>query len=196
MHAIDCRIGSSFEPEDCRIETQRSSRMGSSRLEDTSKQAHLVRHKKNSSQSSVRCDFRSDVKSFIYIRIFSDIHDRTNLTERIIPTRSNNADNVCKLKQRWHYTNLFIHQVTCEYKFQNGACIPQRVHTIVVSLQHSEKIDLEELRSEILAKVIKNVIPEKYLDAETIIHINPCGSFVSVYIFRRNVLTSTSWTSL
>lgn len=69
-------------------------------------------------------------------------------------------------------------QVTCEYKFQNGACIPQRVHTIVVSLQHSDKVSLEELRAEILSKVINKVIPEKYLDAETIIHINPCGSFV------------------
>jgi S-adenosylmethionine synthetase len=58
--------------------------------------------------------------------------------------------------------------------------MPQRVHTIVVSLQHSEKIDLEQLRAEILEKVIKNVIPEKYLDAETVIHINPCGSFVSI----------------
>ncbi|CRK91983.1 CLUMA_CG005564, isoform A [Clunio marinus] len=69
-------------------------------------------------------------------------------------------------------------QVTAEYVFQKGACIPQRVHTIVVSLQHSEKVTLDELRSEIMEKVIKVVIPEKYYDENTIVHINPCGSFV------------------
>ena len=71
-----------------------------------------------------------------------------------------------------------LFQVTCEYIFQNGACIPQRVHTIVVSLQHSEKVTLEELRKEILEKVVKVVIPEKYLDSETVVHINPCGNFI------------------
>jgi len=69
-------------------------------------------------------------------------------------------------------------QVTCEYKFDNGACIPIRVHTIVVSTQHSEKVSLEVLREEIIDKVIKTTIPEKYLDANTVYHINPCGDFV------------------
>ncbi|KAG5672375.1 hypothetical protein PVAND_002507 [Polypedilum vanderplanki] len=69
-------------------------------------------------------------------------------------------------------------QVTAEYIFQKGACIPKRVHTVVVSLQHSEKVTLEELRKEITEKVVRVVIPEKYLDNETIVHINPCGNFV------------------
>jgi len=69
-------------------------------------------------------------------------------------------------------------QVTCEYKFDHGACIPIRVHTIVVSTQHSEKVSLEVLRQEIYDKVIKTVIPEKYLDDKTVCHINPCGDFV------------------
>lgn len=69
-------------------------------------------------------------------------------------------------------------QVTCEYKFENGACIPIRVHTIVVSTQHSEKVSLEVLRQEVIDKVIKVVIPEKYLDDKTVMHINPCGDFV------------------
>ena len=33
-------------------------------------------------------------------------------------------------------------QVTCEYRFENGACIPTRVHTVVVSTQHSEKVSV------------------------------------------------------
>ena len=52
-------------------------------------------------------------------------------------------------------------QVTCEYKFENGAAIPLRVHTVVVSVQHSEKISLPTLRREIQEKVIEQVIPGK-----------------------------------
>jgi S-adenosylmethionine synthetase len=62
-------------------------------------------------------------------------------------------------------------QVTIEYKHDNGAVIPQRVHTVVVSAQHSEDITTEKLRKEILEKVIKKVIPEKYLDDKTIYHV-------------------------
>ncbi|XP_034231009.1 S-adenosylmethionine synthase-like [Thrips palmi] len=70
-------------------------------------------------------------------------------------------------------------QVTCEYFFEDGACVPKRVHTVVVSVQHSDKIELETLRAEIMEKVVRAVIPEKYLDVETIYHVNPCGLFVS-----------------
>lgn len=52
------------------------------------------------------------------------------------------------------------------------------MHTIVVSIQHSEKIELDDLRREIKDKVIKEVIPAKYLDEQTVIHINPCGLFI------------------
>nr|XP_036225205.1 S-adenosylmethionine synthase isoform X1 [Bactrocera oleae] len=69
-------------------------------------------------------------------------------------------------------------QVTCEYLFNQGAAVPKRVHTIVVSMQHSEKIALEDLRKEVMNKVIKEVIPAKYFDENTIVHINPCGLFV------------------
>ncbi|XP_055683720.1 S-adenosylmethionine synthase isoform X2 [Lutzomyia longipalpis] len=69
-------------------------------------------------------------------------------------------------------------QVTCEYVFKAGSAIPQRVHTVVVSVQHSEKITLDELRKEVMEKVIKVVIPEKYFDANTVVHINSCGLFI------------------
>lgn len=69
-------------------------------------------------------------------------------------------------------------QVTCEYYFDQGACIPIRVHTVVISVQHSEKIGLEQLRSEIMEHVVKTVIPDKYLDSRTVFHINPCGTFI------------------
>jgi len=69
-------------------------------------------------------------------------------------------------------------QVTIDYAFENGACKPLRVHTIVVSTQHSDKISLDTLRAEITEKVIKTTIPAKFLDADTVCHINPCGDFV------------------
>lgn len=75
-------------------------------------------------------------------------------------------------------SKLVSFQVTCEYYFDHGACIPVRVHSVVVSTQHSEKVPLEELREEIMNKVIREVIPSKYLDDETKFHINPCGEFV------------------
>jgi len=69
-------------------------------------------------------------------------------------------------------------QVTCEYLFDQGACVPKRVHTIVVSVQHSDKIQLDELRESVKEHVIKTVIPSKYYDDQTIVHINPCGNFI------------------
>merc|ERR1711962_560084 len=69
-------------------------------------------------------------------------------------------------------------QVTCEYYFDNGGCIPTRVHTVVVSAQHSEKVTLEALRKDIMEKVILTTIPKQYITPETKYHINPCGNFV------------------
>jgi S-adenosylmethionine synthetase len=69
-------------------------------------------------------------------------------------------------------------QVTIEYRMDGGACIPVRVHTVVISLQHSEDIEVEQLRTELMEKVVKVVIPAKYLNAETVYHIQPSGRFV------------------
>lgn len=74
--------------------------------------------------------------------------------------------------------HLLILQVTCEYCFSGGACVPLRVHTVVVSVQHSDKISLTELRQQVTKRVIHSVIPSKYLDSNTVIHVNPCGDFV------------------
>jgi S-adenosylmethionine synthetase len=69
-------------------------------------------------------------------------------------------------------------QITCEYKNDGGAVVPLRVHTVVISTQHSEEISNEEMEKELMEKVIKVVIPAKYLDDKTIYHINPSGRFV------------------
>lgn len=62
-------------------------------------------------------------------------------------------------------------QVTIEYEHDNGAVVPKRVDTVVVSAQHSEDITTEVLRKEILEKIIKKVIPAQYLDDKTVYHV-------------------------
>ncbi|CAH2352962.1 S-adenosylmethionine synthase 2 [[Candida] railenensis] len=69
-------------------------------------------------------------------------------------------------------------QVTIEYAKDGGAVIPLRVDTIVISTQHAEEITTEDLRSEVIAKIVKKVIPAKYLDDKTKYHIQPSGRFV------------------
>ncbi|KII65727.1 S-adenosylmethionine synthase isoform type-2 [Thelohanellus kitauei] len=59
-----------------------------------------------------------------------------------------------------------------------GALVPVRAHTIVVSVQTEPFIPLEKIRQTIRTEVIEAVIPQKYLDEETIYHIQPSGSFV------------------
>ncbi len=65
-------------------------------------------------------------------------------------------------------------QVTVEYN--DG--IAARVDAVVVSTQHKENVTLEQLRSDILEKVIKPIIPEELMDDNTKIFINPTGRFV------------------
>lgn len=59
-----------------------------------------------------------------------------------------------------------------------GAVIPIRVHTIVISVQHDEEVCLDEMRDALKEKVIKAVVPAKYLDDDTIYHLQPSGRFV------------------
>lgn len=70
-------------------------------------------------------------------------------------------------------------QVTMEYKKSaDGKLTPVRVHTVLISTQHDEGVSNEKIRADVIEKVVKDVIPEKYLDDNTIYHINPSGRFV------------------
>ncbi|XP_048759666.2 S-adenosylmethionine synthase-like [Ostrea edulis] len=69
-------------------------------------------------------------------------------------------------------------QVTVEYKYDKGACVPLRVHSVVISAQHDETVTLEKLRKELMEKVVNFVIPQKYLDSQTRYHIQPSGKFI------------------
>jgi S-adenosylmethionine synthetase len=69
-------------------------------------------------------------------------------------------------------------QVTVEYENQNGAMIPKRVHTVVISAQHSDDVDNDFIRQELKEKIIIPVIPAEYLDDKVIYILNPSGRFV------------------
>lgn len=68
-------------------------------------------------------------------------------------------------------------QVTVEYVNEGGAMIPQRVHTILISTQHSPDVTNEFISSMLMEKIITPVVPSKYLDDKTIFHLNPSGRF-------------------
>ncbi|XP_033469890.1 S-adenosylmethionine synthase [Epinephelus lanceolatus] len=69
-------------------------------------------------------------------------------------------------------------QVTVHYDQKDGAVIPKRVHTIVISVQHDDCISLEEQQRVLKEKVIDAVVPAKYLDDKTVYHLQPSGRFV------------------
>lgn len=69
-------------------------------------------------------------------------------------------------------------QVTVEYAIKDGSCVPLRVHTIVISCQHSPDVTIEKLRQDLMEHVIKPVVPAKFLDDNTIYHLNPSGTFI------------------
>jgi S-adenosylmethionine synthetase len=65
-------------------------------------------------------------------------------------------------------------QVTIEY--HKG--MPKRVHTVVISAQHSPDVDMEQLKRDIMEHVIKPTLPSSLVDKETKYYINPSGRFV------------------
>ena len=51
------------------------------------------------------------------------------------------------------------------------------IDTIVVSTQHSPEISQKEIKEYVIETVIKDVLPKNYLSKNTILHVNPTGSF-------------------
>ncbi|MDD5025992.1 MAG: methionine adenosyltransferase [Candidatus Peribacteraceae bacterium] len=65
-------------------------------------------------------------------------------------------------------------QVTVQY---SDSGVPERVACVVISTQHAESVEHDQIEQDIIEHVIKPVCG-KYLDARTQYHINPTGRFV------------------
>ncbi|MFH1717020.1 MAG: methionine adenosyltransferase [Planctomycetota bacterium] len=65
-------------------------------------------------------------------------------------------------------------QVTVEYENRK----PVRIHTVVVSTQHSPAVSYQKLRKQVIEKIVLPVLPKRLVDKNTIFHVNPTGRFV------------------
>jgi S-adenosylmethionine synthetase len=65
-------------------------------------------------------------------------------------------------------------QVTVEY------CkgVPKRIPTIVIGAQHSPGVTHDQITKDIMEAVIKPIVPEQYLDQDTLYYVNATGRFV------------------
>ena len=66
-------------------------------------------------------------------------------------------------------------QVTVEYDDNNEI---KRIDTVLISTQHSPKVELEEIRRDLMEHVVKAVIPANLIDKDTKFLVNPTGRFV------------------
>ncbi|MBX6340959.1 MAG: methionine adenosyltransferase [Thermomicrobiaceae bacterium] len=64
-------------------------------------------------------------------------------------------------------------QVTVEYHYGR----PARVQTVVLSAQHDPAVPQSRIRSDLIEAVIRHVIPVELLDDDTLMYVNPSGSF-------------------
>ncbi len=67
-------------------------------------------------------------------------------------------------------------QVTVEYDDNNQ---PIRVDTVVLSTQHAPEVSLDQIRADMIAGVVRPIIPAHLLDDNTKFFINPTGRFVT-----------------
>ena len=66
-------------------------------------------------------------------------------------------------------------QATVEYDGDR----PVRLDSVVVSAQHSPKVEHAQITADLIEHVVKIALPEELLDAKTVYHINPTGRFVT-----------------
>ena len=66
-------------------------------------------------------------------------------------------------------------QVTVEYEYG----IPKRVHTVIMSTQHSEDVSQDVIARDLIEHAAKAIIPAELLDENTQYWINPSGRFVT-----------------
>src|SRR5262249_26981838 len=65
-------------------------------------------------------------------------------------------------------------QVTVDYE----GTTPVRVDAVVVSSQHSPDVSQEQMRADVIEKIVTPTIPAEMIDKDTKIYVNPTGRFV------------------
>jgi S-adenosylmethionine synthetase len=65
-------------------------------------------------------------------------------------------------------------QVTVEYDERT----PQRVDAVVIATQHRKDVDHDQIKSDMIEKVIKEIIPPDMIDENTTFHVNETGAFI------------------
>eukprot|EP01100_Stratorugosa_tubuloviscum_P006454 TRINITY_DN2788_c0_g1_i1.p1 TRINITY_DN2788_c0_g1~~TRINITY_DN2788_c0_g1_i1.p1 ORF type:complete len:385 (+),score=201.33 TRINITY_DN2788_c0_g1_i1:116-1270(+) len=108
----------------------------------------------------------------------------TNETEEMMPLTHVLATKLCKTLSQVRNDGTYPWlrpdaktQVTVEYRRDGGHLVPLRVHTVVISTQHAEEVNNDVIRAG-LREVVNRTIPAKYLDENTVYHMNPSGRFV------------------
>jgi len=105
-----------------------------------------------------------------------------NETEELMPLTASLAHKLCFRLSQVRKTGLLPYlrpdgksQVTVEYAFGK----PKRVDAVVISTQHSPDVKQEDIRSDIIERVINEVVPVGLVDDDTKIFVNPTGRFVT-----------------
>jgi S-adenosylmethionine synthetase len=65
-------------------------------------------------------------------------------------------------------------QVTVEYEGDR----PVRVPALVLSTQHDPDVGYDEIRDEVIEKIVRPSLPAEWISEDTVVHINPTGRFV------------------
>jgi len=65
-------------------------------------------------------------------------------------------------------------QVTVEYEGDR----PARIHTVVLSTQHAPDVSHDQLRKDVIEKLIRPALEGNGVDRNSVLHVNPTGRFV------------------
>lgn len=62
------------------------------------------------------------------------------------------------------------------FRYEDG--VPTAIDAVVLSTQHKEEVSLDDLKEGVMEEIIKPVLPEQWINADTKYFINPTGRFV------------------